>query len=173
MSSCKEGQVFSREMTNTLLDHLDDNKGPHGMYMNEAQRAFADAADHISTRHSPVRVSKTQVERKFRAYTQPRDRRHPSRTTLFNSGSSALPIKHLAYLGRKEPDRRIRPDKTTQSKHSRVMALPRVSSARLAKDVANNRLRDTRSQPSTDLSDSPDELGDDASAHQKWVIEDR
>ena len=95
------GRVFSNDMTNTLLDHLDRNCGDRGLYTQQRNVALAEATILINKKHPATNVTKAQVKNKMadlsRHVGDRKDRKAGS-TSLCLNGSSALQAAFLSRL---------------------------------------------------------------------------
>ena len=84
--------VWKPQMINTLLAHLEQNMGIHGLYVQDIRQAAQQAAAQVNRSH-PQRhaVTHSQVERKLRAlHTEHKAQGIGSIMDLYRQGRTAL-----------------------------------------------------------------------------------
>ena len=78
-------------MTDTLLDHLESEKGDQGLYMTDRQAAINNVTDLLTTSSTSNPVNAKQVDSKFqKLFERSRNPKHTQINSLFVLGRTAL-----------------------------------------------------------------------------------
>lgn len=82
---------WTGEMTNTALEHLENNKGDNGLYMVDRRAAVEDCEKLFAQRYPSMKVTTSQLRNKFdKLWERHRRLQVPSSSCLFREGRHAL-----------------------------------------------------------------------------------